>query len=159
MTLTVDEGNPKYGSENNTVYTKDTNHLVLGARGLTKLIIPERVVSIGGASFGGSIALTQVETPENAALTIIGDKAFIDCSALKTVHIGNKVKSIESTAFGGCTNAEITLPESITTINSGAFGLDTSSYCKKVRIKSGTHYNRIEKLVKDSGYTGTIEKY
>lgn len=149
---------------------------------LTNVTIPKSLTSIAVLTFNGCTALTQVEFPENAALTTIeksafdgcinlttiaipnnvttiGDSTFVNCRALKTVHIGNKVEHI-GWAFSGCTKAEITLPESITTINSGAFGLDTSSYCKKVRIKSGTHYDRIEKLVKDSGYPANrIEKY
>ena len=153
-----------------------------GCAELTSVTIPRSLTSIAALTFNDCSALTQVEFPEYAALTTIeksafegcislttitipnnvttiGDSTFVNCRALKTVHIGNKVEHI-GWAFSGCINAEITLPESIITIDDAAFGRDTPSYCKKVRIKSGTHSGEIKSKVIATGYPeDRIEEY
>ena len=130
-----------------------------GCTKLESITIPKSLTSIDVYTFENCSALTQVEFPENAALITIDKGAFGGCTSLTSITIPNNVTTIHDIAFFGCTAAEITLPESITTIGGNAFGSDTSS-CKKVRIKDGANHDRIEKLVKDSGYPADrIEKY
>jgi hypothetical protein len=63
--------------------------------------------------------------------------AFYECAILKTVQLGDNLKTIKSGAFGYCTGlSEITIPESVTSIESYAF-----SYCsnlKSVYVKAQT---------------------
>jgi len=55
-------------------------------------------------------------------LPAIGSTAFIDCTNLKSVTIGNGVTSIESMAFQECTSlTSIIIPDSVTSIGSQAF--------------------------------------
>jgi len=140
--------------------TKIGSNTFSGCSSLTSITIPKSLTSIAAGTFENCSALTQVVFPENAALITIDKGAFGGCTSLTSITIPNNVTAISEWAFPGCTAAEITLPESITAIGNSAFGSDTSSCCKKVRIKDGANYDRIEKLVKDSGYPADrIEKY
>ncbi len=53
----------------------------------------------------------------------VGNNGFKGETKLKTVTIGNGIKSIGTNAFSGCTNlASVTVPDSVTDIGKGAFG-------------------------------------
>ena len=54
--------------------------------------------------------------------TSIGDMAFVDCSSLTSVTIGNSVTSIGRWAFSGCSGlTSVTIPNSVTSIGDYAF--------------------------------------
>lgn len=62
-----------------------------------------------------------------SGLTSINDNAFLDCSGLMSVTIGNSVTSIGNNAFGACSGlTSITIPNSVTSIGNGAFAYCTS---------------------------------
>ena len=55
-------------------------------------------------------------------MTSIGNQAFIECSGLTSVTIGNSVTSIGNYAFECCSGlTSITIPNSVTSIGDGAF--------------------------------------
>ena len=59
---------------------------------------------------------------EGKPVTSIGDNAFVDCSRLTSVTIGNGVTSIGSGAFYNCSGlTSITIPNSVTSIGEIAF--------------------------------------
>ena len=88
--------------------------------GLTSVIIPENVTSIGSSAFSFS-GLTTVTIPNS--VTSIESNAFYGCASLTSASISSNVKSINSGVFGGCTAlTSITLPEGIQEIGTGAFG-------------------------------------
>ena len=119
--------------------------------GLTSVTIPNSVTSIGNSAFGGCTGLTSVTIPNS--VTSIGDLAFGECNGLTSVTInsnaitsknytnvtnfsrifgsqvkeytlGNNVQKIGEYAFYKCTSmSSITIPQSITSIASNAFGL------------------------------------
>ncbi len=70
-----------------------------GCDGLTSVMIPKGVTSIGNRAFGCS-SLTSVTIPEG--VTSIGDSAFEGCSSLTSVTIPEGVTSIGDSAFYGC---------------------------------------------------------
>ena len=143
--LTVDGANETYKNINNIIYTKDMTSLVMAAGGLESVNIPEGVTSIQGLALQNCKHLTQVNFPQS--LTSIGFWAFANCEELTEAVLPSNLKSIRDGAFSGCKNAEIKLPESITTIERWVFGSNEYDYCKKVLIKKGAEFERIKALV------------
>ena len=138
------------------------NYAFSGCSSLTSVTIPDSVTSIGYYAFYYCSSLTSVTIPDS--VTSIGDSAFSWCSSLtrfdvstnntsfsssadgkilynkdKTtliaypsatgdVTIPNSVTTIDYGAFSGCSNlTNITIPDSVTTIGYYAF-----SYCSNL---------------------------
>lgn len=90
--ITVNENNPKYSSADGMLFNKDKTELIMCPvkNGKTEYAIPESV-------------------------TIIGERAFLDCASLKSVTIPESVISIGKRAFYGCTSlTNITVDENNT---------------------------------------------
>ena len=113
--------------------------------GLTSVIIPNSVTSIGYRAFEGCSGLTSVTIP--SSVTFIGDYAFKNCSGLTSVTIPNSVTSIGIEAFFHCSGlTSVTIPNSVTSIGDQAFygcsGLTSISIPNSVTsIGSGAFYN------------------
>ncbi len=88
--------------------------------GLTLIIIPDSVTSIGCGAFKHCSGLTSI-TISNS-VTRIGNEAFSCCSRLTSIAIPNSVTSIERLAFFNCSGlTSITIPNSVTSIGMGTF--------------------------------------
>lgn len=78
------------------------------------------VTSIGFRAFLRCTSLTNITIGNS--VTSIGDGAFRECTSLANITIGNSVTSIGVGAFLECTSlASITIPNSVTSIGSVAF--------------------------------------
>lgn len=105
---------------------------------LTNLILPDSITEIAGEAFSNCVSLGKVTLPKN--LTLLGNGVFENCNAeiifpaslkcipimgdnaVTKVNIPEGVKIIGEDAFWACSNLkEITLPSTITSIESGAF--------------------------------------
>lgn len=71
-----------------------------GCRGLTNVVIPESVTSIGICAFEGCSALKGIRIPES--VTRIESGAFENCYGLTNITIPGSVASIGGNAFQGC---------------------------------------------------------
>jgi hypothetical protein len=92
-----------------------------GCTGLTSVIFPEELTSIGDGAFYECSGLTSVTFPEG--LTSIGSSAFCGCSGLTSVTFPEGLTSIRYRAFGECSGlTSVTFPAGFTTSGEGAFG-------------------------------------
>ena len=124
---------------------------------LTSISIPNTVKSIGNGSVSYCRKLESLVIPDS--VTSIGKEAFDENRMLTSVTIGNSVESIGDYAFSsvGCgagTNFTITLPKSVTSIDSRAF----SYIYRGATIRYSCSYNE------GNGYStentnATLEQY
>ena len=73
-------------------YNKHLTHITLGGR----------VVKLLGSAFEGSTTLQLVDNAKN--LSLIGRRAFAECSSLKNFKGGERLNTIEDEAFFNCQN-------------------------------------------------------
>ena len=90
--------------------------------GLTELTLGEGVEQIGDHAFAACPRLHAVSFP--GTLKSIGDRAFNECAGLTDVILQEGVEKIGNQAFINCMLNSVTIPESVTSIGSHAFGFD-----------------------------------
>ena len=141
--IKVDPNNPKYKSLDGNLYRYDskTNELILWNyaldRDATEFTIPDGVTSIGNYAFS-RCRLFDITVPDS--VTHIGYNSFASCYNLKSITLGNGIKTIDKRAFERSTRLEtVTVGSSLTSIGDFAF-----FYCVKL-----TKIN----------YTGTEEQW
>ena len=89
---------------------------------ITSVVIPNCVTSIGERAFYNCSSLKTVTFKDNSQLTSIGDEAFRSCRSLTSITIPNSVTSIGNSAFSSCRAlTSITIPDSVTSIGYAAF--------------------------------------
>ena len=125
--------------------------------GITSVIIPDTVISIGNYAFYGN-KLTSVIIPNS--VTSIGNSAF-ENNQLTNIIIPTSVTSIGNDAFGGNQLTSVTIPTSVTSIGKGAFYKYNTSNLNLTKIinKTGRSFNWGDIVNWDSGYnfiTGTV---
>lgn len=87
--------------------------------GLTSITVPNSVTTIRNGSFSNS-GLTSVIIPNS--VSVISQDVFRGCSLLSSITIPNSVLSIEAGAFQGCSHlTNIIIPNSVTSIGFQAF--------------------------------------
>ena len=91
--------------------------------GVVTVVIPETVTSIGFASFGGCIELTQVIFKKDSDLLSVARAAFSDCVNLEKIDFSTtKLKIIDMYAFRGCSDLKkIQFSDTLEQIGEGAF--------------------------------------
>ena len=102
-------------------------HLYIGKTEVTDLVIPDNVTSIGEKAFYNCSSLKSITIPDSVKK--IGDSAFSKCSSLASVTFGenSRLTSINYAAFYSCKSlTSVTIPASVTTIGADAFGACTS---------------------------------
>ena len=143
-----------------------------GCSGLTSIDIPEGVTSIGQYAFSNCSGLTSIDIPEG--VTSIGSFTFEGCSSLSSITFPGSLKTLGGYLFGyngGCTSltsitvregvekintifknlkkATITLPNSVTTI-------DSFEGCQNCTVTIGTG---IQQLNNAFSYTNDMTIY
>lgn len=86
---------------------------------LKDIWLDETVTEIQDEAFMGDTALRTLVITNG--VTIIGVNAFANCTALTNVTLGSSVREIAQLAFANTILSSITLPESVTSVESDAF--------------------------------------
>ena len=88
----IDTNNPKYISENNLWYTKDTKRLIMCYSKEQDIRIQEGILVAEDGAFGAAVNATSITLPDS--LTHISGQTFNACRNLKTIKIGRNVQEI-----------------------------------------------------------------
>ena len=87
---------------------------------ILRVVISERVTSIGVYAFAGCHSLESVKIP--VSVTNISARAFYGCRSLKSIDIPRSVNSISERVFYGCSSlTNIEIPGSVMSIDDCAF--------------------------------------
>ena len=90
--------------------------------GMTSVVIPSTVTTIGSDAFALCTGLTSVTFTGPSSVTSIGSTAFYGCSALTGITIPNGVTAIEEATFEGCSSlTSLEIPAGVTAIGGRAF--------------------------------------
>jgi len=104
-------------------------------RNITKVIIPDSVISIEDRAFDNCTSLTGITIPNS--VTSIGVRTFGNCINLTSVNIPNSIKNIGIHAFNGCISlSSVTIGNNVTSIGNNAFSGCTS-------LKSSSLFTKI----------------
>ena len=104
-----------------------------GCCGLTSIILPSGVTSIGAAAFKGCSGLTSLTI--SPGVTEIGNYAFEGCSGLTSLTLPSSLTSIYSFAFSHCSSlTSLTIPSGVTRIGDVAF--DSCSALTSISLPS-----------------------
>ena len=92
---------------------------------LTGITIPEGVTTIGDRAFYECTALKTVNLPDS--LTVIGNSAFYSCAALETINMPAGLTKIGASGFKGCSSIQsVSFPEGFEELGDAAFEACTS---------------------------------
>lgn len=118
--ITVDEANPYFYSENNCILKRKDRTLCYGIKTSR---IPDYVTVIGDGAFAGILGLTEVVLPPN--VETVGCFAFDGCRDLESVTFNDGLKTIGrgmSSVFLDCDNLKrVFIPASVEFIGYGIF--------------------------------------
>ena len=143
--IIVDKDNPYFHSTGNCLIHTESKTLILGCRnsvipadgsvtvianeafgafygckGLTNIVIPECITTIGPDAFYNCDGLTSIIIPNS--VQSIGSRAFASCEKLTSIVIPDGVKSIPYEAFYFCTSLKsVKIPDSVTSLGHRAF--------------------------------------
>ena len=120
--IDVDESNTAYMDDQGVLYTKDGTNIIKYPEGKngTEYTILDTVTIVGNRAFKDCSRLKSIVIPDN--VTIIGEYAFEWCSGLTNIIIPDSVRSIGDDAFFWCSRlTNIEIPDSVTSIGDSAF--------------------------------------
>ncbi|MDR1642998.1 MAG: leucine-rich repeat protein [Clostridiales bacterium] len=95
------------------------SYVLYQARSVKSISIPESVASIDDHAFNYCIALDNVELPDS--IIEIKNLAFYGCESLKNIKLPAKVEKLGGNIIQGTSISSITIPKTVTTVNSYAF--------------------------------------
>ena len=134
-------GCPALDSVNYPAHVTAIGNSVFYNTGFTEIVIPDTVTEIGEGTFEGCENLQSATLPDNTGFTEISDRLFYDCVSLDSVNYPAHVTAIGDYAFCGTAFTGIVIPDTVTSIGSGAF-----EYCanlKSIALPDNADFTRI----------------
>ena len=142
------------------------NSAFSGCRGLTSITIPDSVTSIGNSAFSGCRGLTSITIPDS--VTSIGSGAFSGCTSLKSISVSENNPnycSVDGILYDKAKtkiihvlrtiSGDIAIPDSVTSIDSGAFSGCTS--LKSISVsENNPNYCSVDGILYDKAKTKII---
>lgn len=122
-TISVEQDNSVYSSEDKVLFSKDKTKLIRYPRAKEGIdySIPDSVNTIEKGAFSGCRSLTSVKIPEK--VTQINASVFSGCTGLKKVTLHDSITTISDDAFWNCSSlTNIEFPDSLMSIGESAFG-------------------------------------
>lgn len=94
-----------------------------GLSSITKVTLAASVTSIGDFAFADCIYLESVVFEEGSQLATVGEAAFYQCTALKSIDFSDtRLKTLDKSAFDSCTALEtVALGDTLTSVGKAAF--------------------------------------
>ena len=98
----------------------------IGSIALEKITIPSNVETLGKQAFMSCNELCEIVFEDG--ITVISDDCFFSCPKLVSVKFPDTLETIGSEAFFGCPELDVTIPDSVTSIGTDAFGMVAVSH-------------------------------
>lgn len=118
--ITVDKDNPVYADVDGILCDKAITSVLRCPRGKTECTLPDSVIRVVDKAFSNCTSLKSVTLPEGIAY--IGDRAFEACVSLTDVTFPKTLVSIGKEAFYNCSKiTELSIPDSVISIGDRAF--------------------------------------
>lgn len=132
--ITVDEANTVYASQDGILYNKDKTQFILIPKAVKGAVtIPDTIQGIPDETFYQRSNITDLTIGKDGTEIIgkeiyhIGNLAFANCTSLKSVTLNlNNVVFIGEEAFRGCSSLESVTLNNVVSIDEEAFGDCTS---------------------------------
>ncbi len=101
-------------------YSYQYNGAFQGCAGISEVVIPNTITTIGTHAFDACTGLKSIVIPDS--VTKIESYAFVNCSGLTSVTFSKNLTSIGNSAFEKCTGLkDLTIPNTVTVIGGSAF--------------------------------------
>ncbi|MFI3240617.1 MAG: leucine-rich repeat protein [Bacteroidales bacterium] len=100
-----------------------TNAPFLNCTGITAIVFPEGLITIGTYAFRGCTGITSLDIA--SSVTTIGNFAFAYCTNLESINIASSVTSFGNNIFSNCTKISkvyVHWTDTPSSINTGIFG-------------------------------------
>lgn len=116
--IDVDNRNPHFHSEGGMFFDDDIDTLIIGI-GNGHVVLPDGISSVGDSAFADMDGLTSLLVPSN--IKKISSRAFYCCANLKSIEFYEGVDEIGENSFVGVNIQSLELPDTLSTLSSGAF--------------------------------------
>ena len=112
LAINVDEANPVFSSKHGLLLDKGGSTLLVVPRGVSSVVIPDGVNTIGARAFWNCRSLTSVVLPES--VTKINNAAFLGCTSLTSLIILAPEVTFGKKVFKGCSQVKtLQLPKGV----------------------------------------------
>ena len=157
--ISLKEMDLKYNSnlvlENGVIYDKNKTkiHAALPAIVSGTYSFPSSIKEINARSFYGCTGMTSLNM-EASAITKIPSSTFDGCTALGEMKLPQHVEKIEKNAFNSCIITNLILPETLTNMETGAFGYNNIKeiHCNSITTPSIYPFRPIQSLLDPFSY-------